>query len=327
MQLQQTFNLEETQLESIDKYKYLGYLQNSKNNNDEQMKGRTEAAYQKMMALTGNSNFNQIEMETIWTVLEACIIPIITYSGEIWEVTARNYKTPNMIMDNILKRILKTPRGTPREALYIETGLLDPETLIMKNRITMEARIRKGNNETMKDIMELQHEGCWAMQNKQLKEKLQITEENLFESKYSLKKLIQQKIGDYFQNELINKAQGKSKMEYFLDGKQAWKVKERPSYLNKLTRNQASTIFKARTRMLKVKCNYKNGHRDLTCRACGKNEETQTHVLEECEKINEEERPVTKEMIFTENAVKLAEISKLITKRIEVVEKGNSTSS
>ena len=116
-------------------------------------------------------------------------------------------------------------------------------------------------------------------------------------------------------------------MEYFLDGKQAWKVKERPSYLNKLTRNQASTIFKARTRMLMVKCNYKNGHRDLTCRACGKNEETQTHVLEECEKINEEERPVTKEMIFTENAVKLAEISKLITKRIEVVEKGNSTSS
>ena len=58
----------------------------------------------------------------------------------------------------------------------------------------MEARIRKGNNETMKDIMELQHEGCWAMQNKQLKEKLQITEENLFESKYSLKKLIQQKL-------------------------------------------------------------------------------------------------------------------------------------
>ena len=55
-----------------------------KNNNDDQLKAiqsRTEAAYQKMMALTGNSNFNNLEMETIWLVMKACIMPSITYSG------------------------------------------------------------------------------------------------------------------------------------------------------------------------------------------------------------------------------------------------------
>ena len=44
-----------------------------------------------MMALTGNSNFSMIEMETIWKVVEACISPIITYGGETWEIKQANY--------------------------------------------------------------------------------------------------------------------------------------------------------------------------------------------------------------------------------------------
>ena len=45
-----------------------------------------------MMALIGNSNFHMIEMETIWKVVEACIIPIITYGGEVWEMNHATYK-------------------------------------------------------------------------------------------------------------------------------------------------------------------------------------------------------------------------------------------
>ena len=40
----------------------------------------------------------------------------------------------NRIMDNILKRILMVPQSTPREALYIETGLLDPEAIRLKKQ-------------------------------------------------------------------------------------------------------------------------------------------------------------------------------------------------
>ena len=116
----------------------------------EATRGKVEGAFQKMMALTGNTNFMQIEMQTIWTVVRACITPIILYAGEIWETTPKIYKEINSISDNIIERILKTPKGTPREALYIETGLLDPETIIIKNRITMEARIKK--NEQMKKL-------------------------------------------------------------------------------------------------------------------------------------------------------------------------------
>ncbi len=37
-------------------------------------------------------------------------------------------------MDKILKRILKVSPGTVREALYIETGLLNPTTIIKKEQ-------------------------------------------------------------------------------------------------------------------------------------------------------------------------------------------------
>ena len=55
--------------------------------------------------------------------------------------------------------------------------------------------------------------------------------------------------------------------------------------MNKLTRQQASTIFKARTRMLSVN-NYRNKHRNHTCRACGILAETPKQVLEDCDVLH-----------------------------------------
>merc|ERR1712062_79961 len=81
-------NIGEIKLKEAESYKYLGYIQNSRNNDDDHikgLKGKVEAAYQKMMAIVGNTHFNDIEMETIWTLTEACILPIITYSGEAWK--------------------------------------------------------------------------------------------------------------------------------------------------------------------------------------------------------------------------------------------------
>ena len=184
----------------------------------------------------------------------------------------------------------------------------------------MEARIRNGNNQTMKEILKLQHEGSWATENKKLRQNLGISEENIKESKYALKLLTQERVNDHFKTELEKNAQDKSKMKYFQEGKSNWKVRNRANYMNKLTRNQASTIFKTRTRMLKVKSNYKNGNKDLTCRMCGKHEETQDHILEECESINIDHPPVTKALIFSECIKELRKAAECITKRMEILE-------
>ena len=228
-------------------------------------------------------------------------------------------KKANTLLDNVLKRILKVPQTTPREALYLETGLLDVECAIKKNRISMEARIINGNNQTMKNVLKLRNKNCWAEQNKKLKEELNIQEEDIMNTKYHLKKTLQDCMIKHMNQNLTKTALSKSKMQHYKSGIQQRKPGKRAMYMSKLTRNQASVIFKARTRMLKVKDNYRNGHRNLLCRLCGKTEETQMHILEECLALNE--IPViNKETIFEENLEILKDAVINIEKRMEITE-------
>ena len=46
---------------------------------------------------------------------------------------------------------MKIPQTAPKECIYIETGLIDPETIIKKNRINKEYQIRNGNNKSLKE--------------------------------------------------------------------------------------------------------------------------------------------------------------------------------
>ena len=133
------FKLGSMKIEYSDCYLdcHLGLLLNTKNNLDDHikfMKRKAEAAYQTILSIAGNSNMKNIEMRTIWELINCCIQPTITYSSEVWQPTKSEQTRINIIMDNIIKRILMVPQNTPREALFIETGLLDPETISAKNQ-------------------------------------------------------------------------------------------------------------------------------------------------------------------------------------------------
>ena len=98
-------------------------------------------------------------------------------------------------------------------------------------------------------------------------------------------------------------------MTYFLENKTGWHPDKAAPYMNELTRKQTSLIFKARSRMLKVKGNYKNGYPELSCRLCKKAEETQTHILEECEKIHcDDAIKVPKHQLFDEDTDTLRQV-------------------
>ncbi len=75
--------------------------------------------------------------------------PFLKYSGEIWDLNKNKEKEVNGIMDKI-ERTLKVQSGTPREALYIETGLLDPEPIIKKSRVNRKLRIKKNGSTLIK---------------------------------------------------------------------------------------------------------------------------------------------------------------------------------
>ena len=138
-----TLKLGEKKLEETDKYMYLGEINNKKMNMYDQIKSiesKVEAAYQTLTAVTEDREFRGIKMKSIWLLVKTCIIPIITYACETWSTNKMELKNLNQVLDKVIRRILMTPDSTPREALYIETGLLDIETLADSKRLGMKSR-------------------------------------------------------------------------------------------------------------------------------------------------------------------------------------------
>ena len=212
------------------------------------------------------------------------------------------------IFDNILKRILKTPQSTPRECLYIETGFLDQIAIMNRNRLNMHNRINHGQNNTLKTILN-RKEVSWDMENKEYLQKLGIPAETMEKKTAKFKAECRKAIQEEFKAR-VEKATEKRKVKHMIENKTWWGPGKRSKYMDKLTRNQVSTVFKARARMLEVKANYINKYPDKTCKICHQEEETQDHVLQQREKRDTPR--TTREDIFSENTDTLRRAAKKI---------------
>ena len=66
-----------------------------------------------------------------------------------------------------------TPDATPREALYIESGLLDVETIADSKRMNMKARLNREKSQLMEKI--LNNPECkWKKRTEEVMEKYNI---------------------------------------------------------------------------------------------------------------------------------------------------------
>ena len=96
--------------------------------------------------------------------------------------------------------------------------------------------------------------------------------------------------------------ENKAKIKYLLKGTEGWTPGQPKWYVLHFGRTQASTIFKARTRRLDAKNNYKNAYTNITCIACQKETETQEHILVACPAIHKDNTTtIEKYEIFKEN--------------------------
>ncbi len=193
------------------------------------------------------------------------------------------------------------PQGTPKEALYIETGLLDIDTIRQKARIMMENRLDRQPNNLAVDISNENIKQSWKEQNKTIKQKYEIHDNDLTDNKMGTNKNITPKFLQKFQHDINDKAKDKSKIQFLLEGlNNQWTPNKRPAYISNLTRTQASTIFKARTRMLDVKNNFRGKYKSTECRLCKAETETQEHILEKCTIIHDTKNipKIKKEELF-----------------------------
>ncbi len=258
--------------------------------------------------------------------VETCILPIIIYAGEIFNIRNKAEEAAiNRLLENIIKRILKVPIGTPTEALYVETGLIEPTVTILRNRINMHIRLKRTGNEWMQEVIKEEKDTGWIKKTRQLEETLEISNRDMQGTEYTTKKMVERKTKEYFKKKIDNTLEqenGKSKTKFLLNNKGPWQPGKCPKYMKTMTRNQASLIFKARTRMLDCKLNFKNKYgANLKCRSCDTQDESQNHILVECHGLHSDESTqVTIRDIFNEDP---KELIKTVTKLQNTLDKLN----
>ena len=146
--VQTELKLGDMEIEETDKYKYLvlGEIINNKGNLEDHKKmleGKVEAAYQTILHIAKDKNFKGQKMAIIWKLVEACIIPIITDGSESRTTTQKESQKIQTIMNNIIKRILQVPQSTPNDAITIETGILNIQTITEIKQLNNHMRINK----------------------------------------------------------------------------------------------------------------------------------------------------------------------------------------
>ena len=292
------------EIEYTKKYKYLGETINDKLNMENQIaeiKRKVEAAFQTILVIAGDKELKNIRMKTIWKLLEVCIKPIITYAAETWKTTKKEMSEINSIFDKIIKRTLKLPTTTPREILYLETQLTDIRHTKEKNQVMMLHRLLNTKNTLIPTIISDYKETSWAQQTRNLMQSYksdQIIDMNTNNASTHLGK--QTKIKEI--EDMKETGQEKSKVKFYLENSQDNLNGKRPKYLDELTRNEASAIFRGRARMIHAKSNYKNKYSNLLCRGCGLTEESQMHILNDCKEIHKDDlNKVTTQEIFNNN--------------------------
>ena len=277
----------ELTLENTNTYKYLGMTLNNKGNLENHLanvKGKVEAALQTIFNLAGNEEFYKIEMATSWRLVQSCIIPIITYGAETWIPLQKELKEAKKILDNTLKRIIRTPITTPTEIITAETGIWDIETQMAKKQISYYHRILTTKNPDSMIYKTVTNQlNPWTKHVGKILNMTKIPIDELkTKNKEQAKKYITKKLKEYQISKIYKAAETKSKVRDYICNKTRKTMMMKTQYMTKMQRKDCTNIFSVRSRMIKTKGNYKNNYTDLSCRWCHETQETQTHILKYC---------------------------------------------
>ena len=190
--------------------------------------------------------------------------------------------------ESLLRRMVAGHSKTALELLYLEFGLIPIRFLLMARRIMFLNYILNEKEETLvRDFYYAQNnqpvKGDWTLTVKKDLEMLEIKEDIENINKERLKKIVKTAIQKKAFEYLMDKADGHSKSKCL-----KYDSLKMQSYLkaeSDTTIAQKCFFFRARTKTMDVKGNFKQGNTNLECSKCEKEVETQQHILQ-CEALS-----------------------------------------
>ena len=196
-------------------------------------------------------------MQAIWQMVDAMIIPIMTYSCEGWDIKKKEKNKLQTIFNEALKTILYLPKRTKNNPP--QWNRKDPHKLYNKEKTDPPSqKNRRDEGESLIKDATKTNQSLWRKKIDETIDELHLKKVMPIISKNSLKRLIQDEINSLIMEEIDNETEHKTKVKHWRERKINLKIGIRPDYMNKLTRKQRNAIIKTRASMLSVKTNHKN---------------------------------------------------------------------
>ena len=231
---------------------------------------------------TTNNSLKKLQLPTTWKLHQTCLLPILTYSTETLNLTKKELTKLEGIKSAALKRFLITPRSTPDIAILTETASLPIQTEIEEKTIMYYHKKISQTNHTFLE------ETKWHSNLQNILKKHDISMD-LLTNKHTkqVRTQVKIKLKRTHMNQLETRNQDKSKTKNILLQRNEQNILTKPKYMETLSRNKCSAIFKYKCRMIDVKANYPDRYENKTCRFCGDDNETQEHIFKECKELFE----------------------------------------
>ena len=304
------------ELEEVPAYKYLGETLNNKGNLSDhiaEIERKIKGATANIISETGNKEFKGIKMQAIWQMVDAIIIPIMTYACEGWTIGKEENKKLQTIFNEVIKTLLYLPKGIPTMILLNETGYMPVEYTIMRKKIMQAKRIDMMKEEALIKDATQPETSTWRKHIEDIAKDLNVYEQMTILPKEALKTQITKEVESKIQVELENEAEQKTKVGHWRQWKKDIKIGIRPKYMDKLSRKQCNAIIRTRASMMMVKANYKTEYGpNLSCRLCQQQKETQQHILQDCPEIERPHGKIKYSKIFEEDPYTLRNLSESI---------------
>ena len=281
-------------METTDSEKYLGDIisndgTNTKNIKNRQNKG--QGASTQVILILENIYFGKYYFQAAVALRNSLLISTMLFNSETWyNVTNVELERLEKIDEKCLRKILNAPFATPKIMLYLELGVTPIRYIVKSRRLNfLQYILHEDKSSMLNKFLQIQlnkpTKKDWGSQVKKDIEELELDVkiediENM--PKITFKKLVKAKVNEHAFKYLESKKKSKTKGVPHME----LKIQE---YLepneDDMSLSEKQFIFKSRSRMLEVKANMKNDYTILTCCACGKEEETQMHLMQ-CEVLN-----------------------------------------
>jgi hypothetical protein len=321
-------------MEEKNEEKYLGDIISKDGRNIKNIKARVKKGkgiVTKIMSILDSIPFGNHYFEIGVILRNSLLTSSMLCNSETWyNITKAEMNLLETVDLMLLRRMLRAPKSTPKEMLFLELGCLPYEKVIQKRRLMFLQYILKEDQTSMiHKFFESQ------VKNPTTKDWVTTVRNDLKEIGMNatfadIKAMPKSKFKNMLKNDIERKAvlvleekkATHSKVMHIKHGFLRMQTYLMPSQM-KISTDERQLVFQLRSAVTDVKVNFKGMYSEFECEICEKENETQKHMLE-CKELldmeNKEKTILKYEGLFYGNVKEKIEIARKFKQNMKIRE-------